>query len=83
MRFGLTALKVSGVVDQRDIFAHAIPCKETSKEEIKRLKALVNTRKAEYRKSEKLTIKAATEKAMNSLTPAQRRLVETSTHGKR
>jgi hypothetical protein len=60
-----------------------LPSAETSKDEIKRIKALVNERKTAFRASHGLTIKAATEKAKNSLTPAERRLIETSTHGKR
>ncbi|GHJ90028.1 hypothetical protein NliqN6_6430 [Naganishia liquefaciens] len=55
---------------------------ETSYDEIKRLKELLKERKAAFRASHGLTMKAATEKAMNSLTPAERRLIETSTHGK-
>ncbi|KAJ9102886.1 hypothetical protein QFC19_004616 [Naganishia cerealis] len=56
---------------------------EISKDELKRVKALVNERKAVFRTSLGLTIKAATEKALQSLTPSERRLIETSTHGKR
>jgi hypothetical protein len=56
---------------------------EITKDELKRVKALVNERKATFRASLGLTIKAATEKAMQSLTPAERRVIETSTHGKR
>ncbi|KAJ9120357.1 hypothetical protein QFC24_005313 [Naganishia onofrii] len=56
---------------------------EITKDELKRVKALVNERKAAFRASLGLTIKAATEKAMQSLTPAERRVIETSTHGKR
>jgi hypothetical protein len=56
---------------------------ETSIDEIKRLKSLVFERTATFRMSHHLTVKAATEKAKNSLTPAERRLIETSTHGKR
>lgn len=56
---------------------------ETSKDELKRLKAFVKERVAALRQSEGLTIKKAEEKALNSLTPAERRLIETSTHGKR
>lgn len=43
----------------------------------------MNKRKVAFRASHGLTIKAATEKALNSLTPAERRLIDTSTHGKR
>ncbi|KAI5450114.1 hypothetical protein NCC49_003741 [Naganishia albida] len=56
---------------------------ETSKDELKRLKALVKERAAAFRQSEGFTIKKAEEKALNSLTSAERRLIETSTHGKR
>ncbi|KAJ9092358.1 hypothetical protein QFC21_006858 [Naganishia friedmannii] len=55
---------------------------EMTKDELKRVKALVNDRTATYRTSFGLTIKAATEKAMQSLTPSERRMIETSTRGK-
>lgn len=63
-------------------FAHAL-AQEPSKDELKRLKALVKERVSVLRQSEGLTIKKAEEKALNSLTSAERRLIETSTHGKR
>ncbi|KAJ9114012.1 hypothetical protein QFC22_005832 [Naganishia vaughanmartiniae] len=56
---------------------------EITKDELKRVKALVNERKATYKTSLGLTIKAAAERALQSLTPSERRVIETSTHGKR